>query len=214
MEREFKSKKRYLIAFAIGTFIFLLIILSSYSISYWEFQRVSNLQISTSFDIFKDKLDYSLFDLGMCSNESFKKVSSDLGFQGRIIDDLERKIGKLDPRVIERKKFYTLVELEHFELVNLLNKQCNLNMQTILFFYSNDENSISKSEELGRLLGTLSGRHPDSLMIYSFDYNLDSDLIGKLKTKYKINEPFTIIINEKDKLVNPKEITELESYLK
>ena len=212
-ERKIQSKRRYLWALIIGTAIFILVFGISYSISYLEFQRVSNLQSRVAYSIFEDKLDYSLFNLGRCSDESFKKISNDLSFQGRIIDDLERKLGKQNRLVLERKKFYTLVELEHLEFVNMLNEQCNNGINTILFFYSNDNKDLTKSEDTGKILDVLYGRHRKDLIIYSFDVNLDSDLIEKLKEKYNVKSSSTLIVNGKAPLYKPKNINEIEELL-
>ena len=51
-------------------------------------------------------------------------------------------------------------------------------------------------------------------MIYSFDVNLDDDLIMELKAKYNVSEPPTILINEKIKITNIQKIEEIEQYLK
>jgi hypothetical protein len=211
-ERKIQSKKRYLLAFLIGTAIFILIFSLSYAISYLEFRRISNLQEDLAYDIFEDKLDYSLFDEGICANESFDRVSRDLGFQGRIIDDLERKLGKNNENVLFRKKFYTLIELEHFEFVKLLNERCNLEIQTILFFYSNSDPNLELSEEVGKLLDVVYNRN-ENLMMYSFDIDLDSDLTEKLKEKYMVDKSPTLIINEEVKVENPQNISDIEKHL-
>lgn len=210
--RPFSSKRRYVISFIIGTFIFLMVFGLSYSISYLEFQRVSNLQGVLAYDIFTHKLDYSLFDKGVCDDESFEKVSRDLNFQGRIIDDLEKSLGKDNKDVLFRKKFYTLIELEHFEFVKLLNQRCEFNIQTILFFYSNENRNLENSEDVGRMLTTVFKRS-GNIMIYSFDVNLDSELINELKKKYNIEEPQTLIINDKFTVLSPKNIDEIERHL-
>jgi len=210
--RKIQSKKRYFVAFLIGTFLFISIFILSYSLSYFEFGRISNLQENIAYKIFEDKLDYSLFNNKICSNESFKKVSEDLGFQGRIIDDLEKKFGKNNRAVLFRKKFYTLIELEHLEFVNLLNEKCGLNINTILFFYSNKKDELDRSDEVGRLLGTVYNRNPD-LVIYSFDIDLDTELISKLKEKFDIEISPTVIINDNITIVNPLNINEIEKYL-
>jgi len=211
-ERKIQSKKRYLLAFLIGTAIFILIFSLSYAISYLEFRRISNLQEDLAYDIFEDKLDYSLFDEGICANESFDRISRDLGFQGRIIDDLERKLGKNNENVLFRKKFYTLIELEHFEFVKLLNERCNLEIQTILFFYSNSDPNLELSEEVGKLLDVVYNRN-ENLMMYSFDIDLGSYLTEKLKEKYMVDKSPTLIINEEVKVENPQNISDIEKHL-
>ena len=212
VDRKIQSKKRYFAAWLIGTVIFILIFVLTYSFSYLEFQRISNIQENIAYEIFEDKLDYSLFDIEICSNESLKKISTDLGFQGKIIDELEKKLGKDDKKVFFRKKFYTLIELEHFEFVKILNQKCNLERNTILFFYSNEDKDIRDSEYVGDLL-TVINRRIDNLNIYSFDINLESDLIHKLKEKYDIEKSPTIIINEEIRIFDPKNMDEIEKFL-
>jgi len=211
--RGFQSKKRYIVSFIIGTFVFLLVFVLAYSFSYLEFRRVSSLQIETTYDIFEEKLDYTLFNEAICIDSSFDKVSKSLGFQGRIIDDLERKLGKQNEDVLFRKKFYTLIELEHFDFVNTLNERCNGYVQTILFFYSNEDTNLDTSEKVGRLLSVVHSRTERTLMIYSFDINLDSDLIRKLKVKYDIEGSPTLIINDKVKVEDPQNIIDIEKHL-
>ena len=212
-KREIQSKRRYLLAFLIGTGVFILVFLISYSISYFEFQRISTFQTETAYNIFENKLNYALFNQGICSQETFEQVSGALGFQGRIIDDLEKKLGKTNEKVLLRKKFYTLVELEHLEFVKLINKECNSNINTILFFYSNAPKDLKNSEELGKLLSSVYARNTNDLIIYSFDINLDSRLIKNLKELYNITEPCTLVINDNQKLVAPESISQIETYL-
>jgi len=212
IKREFQSKKRYIVAFIIATLVFILVFFISYSLSYFEFQRVSNLQIKSTYDIFEDKLDYSIFNLGTCSVDSFEKISADLHFQGRIIDDLERKLGKDNRVVLLRKKFYTLIELEHLEFVKMLKQDCGLDIDTILFFYSNEKADLERSEDVGRLLGAIHSKNSE-VIIYSFDINLDSELIEKLKTLYNVEVSPTVILDENTVLVNPKNIEDIEKYL-
>ena len=210
--RPIQSKKRYLFAFLIGTAIFILVFFLSYYISYLEFQRISTFQVETAYTIFEDKLNYVLFGGDICSEQAFQKISLDLGFQGRIIDDLEQKLGKQDQRVLFRKEFYTLIELEHLEFIKLMKEKCDSKINTILFFYSNDKKDIEDSENLGIVLNSVYNRNPE-ILIYSFDMNLNSTLIENLKNLYKIDTPNTLIINENASISNPRNIVEIESYL-
>jgi len=212
--RKFVSRKRYVASVIIGTIVFLLIFGLSYSLSYLELNRVTGLQAETSYDIFEDRLDYSFFNEPFCSGAAFDQITKDLAFQGRIIDDLENKLGKNDVAVLERKKFYTLVELEHLEFINLLNERCDGNVDTILFFYSNSDPKLDTSEEAGRILGVLHQRRVN-LVIYSFDIDLKSELVDKLEAKYNIttSEAPVIVINEETKLEMPVNIQEVEKRL-
>lgn len=212
--RAFLSKKRYIAAVVIATIAFLFVFAVSYSLSYLEFQRISNLQTGVGYDIFEDKLDYSFFGSSLCNTTSFEKVSQDLRFQGVIIDELERKLGKQDENVLLRKKFYSLIEIEHFEFVKEFNLKCNSKINTILFFYSNNKSKIDQADEAGKILGVVSNKN-NNLIIYSFDFDLNSDLVNKIEAKYNITDSDVpvIIINGEIKLNMPSNIKEIEKYL-
>jgi len=212
-KREFQDKKRYLWAFIIGTVLFLLVFLLTYFISYIEFQRVSNTQTNLAYNIFSHKLSYTFFEDKVCDESAYEQLTNDFNFQRAIISDLERKMGKDSKIVIERKKFYTLIELEHFEFIQKLNSECKREFDTILFFYSNEENDLQKSEDAGRLLDTLFLRNTENLIIYSFDINLDTSLIDDLKKRYNITSSPAIVINGNNTLVNPANISEIEKFL-
>ena len=212
-KREFQDKKRYLWAFIIGTVLFLLVFLLTYFISYIEFQRVSNTQTNLAYNIFSHKLSYTFFEDKVCDESAYEQLTNDFNFQRAIISDLERKMGKDSKIVIERKKFYTLIELEHFEFIQKLNSECKREFDTILFFYSNEENDLQKSEDAGRLLDTLFLRNTENLIIYSFDINLDTSLIDDLKKRYNITSSPAIVINGNNTLVNPANISEIEKLL-
>lgn len=211
VDRPIQSKKRYLISFIIAVVIFAFIFGISYSISYLEFQRVSSLQDQSAYQIFEDKIAQSFFAGELCSYESFEKISQDLNFQGRMIDEMEKKFGKNDESVLFRKRFYTLVQLEHFDFVNLINKNCNSTAKIILFFYSNEPKETKASERVGNLIGFVATKH-SNLMVYSFDLNLESNLISSLKTKYNITDSPSIIV-EDNFVFDPQTSDEIEKYL-
>lgn len=213
MTRKIQSKKRYLYAFIIGTIIFIIGFAITYSVAYIEYQRVINLQDPISYQIFRDKLQHSLFGQDICLDESYIKVSEDLSIQGNFIADMEDNLGKNNKNVLFRKKFYSLIELEHFEFVKTINKKCNKSINTILFFYSNKPSDIEKGEEIGRLLSALYRINKDNLIIYSFDANLKSEIITSLKQKYNITQTPIIIVNENQTIHNLNNINQIQQLL-
>jgi len=207
-KRLVQSKKRYVAAFAIGTALFIALFGLSYFFADLQYQRISNMQIKTAYSVLEGNSLYQVFDESICSDESFKKVSEELAFQGESMDDLENKFGKTNDRVLERKEFYTLMLLEHFGFVKALNEKCDKDIRTILFFYSNSEDE-EISREVGRILDVVSLRN-ENVVIYSFDINLDSELMRKLKVKYAVDISPTVIINEKYKIYNPRSSLDIE----
>ena len=51
------------------------------------------------------------------------------------------------------------------------------------------------------------------MIIYSFDVDLDSDLVDKLEKKYNITGSPVAVINEKAKIELPANIQEIEKHL-
>ncbi|MBU2576600.1 MAG: hypothetical protein KKF50_02670 [Nanoarchaeota archaeon] len=211
--RKYKDKKRYLWALIIATVLFFLVIQASTFISYLEFERVASLQDPISYKIFENKLEYSLFDKDICVEDSFKEISEDLKYQGQLIGQLEKKFGINDPRVIFRKKFYTLVQIEHFEFTKVINEECNRSINSILFFYSNKKVDLDNSEGLGNILSVVYQKNDENLVLYSLDLNLDSNIIGNLKEKYNVGEEPLIIVNEDQRFTKIDNISEIERYL-
>ncbi len=209
---KIQSKRRYLLAFLIGTLIFINGFAVTNIILSIQFNRISQFQDQTSFAIFEDKLNYRLFDIDICEIDNFNKISQALGYQGKSITDLEEKFGKNNKKVQFRKIFYSLVELEHFEFINEINKKCEKDFLTILFFYSNEGRDIDKSEKAGKLLDFV-GRKNKNLIIYSFDINLDSEIIQNLKKLYKIEESPTIIINNNKKISGNIQLEDIEKNI-
>ena len=212
MKREFTSKRRYLYAFLMGTAIFLIGFGITHGIAYMEYQRVVGMQDPLSYQIFQDKLQYSLFGEDICAEDTFQKISHDLNFQGQLIGDIEDTLGKNNKDVLFRKKFFTLIQLEHLEYIKLLNEECNKSINTILFFYSNEEEDIEESVELGELLSPVYQRNQENLALYSLDLNLDSEIMRKLKQKYNITRSI-VIVNEEERLTEINNIREIENYL-
>jgi hypothetical protein len=211
--RKIKDKKRYLWAFIIATIIFILGFAITYSVAFLEFQRVSSQQAPLSYEIFQDKIQLSLFNKDICAEETYIEVSQDLAFQGSIIGDLEEKMGKDHEGVLFRKKFYTLILLEHLELINTINEECDKEINTILFFYSNEKEDLEAAEDIGGILGVLHQRNKDDLFIYSFDMNLDSELIDSLNEKYDVSAPMKIILNEDKSFATLNSINDIEPLL-
>lgn len=211
--RQFESKRRYLWAFLIGTAIFLIGFGITYSVAYFEYQRVTTLQGPVSYDIFQDKLKYSLLGEDICEEDTYKEVSGALAFQGSIINEIEQRLGKNNKDVIFRKKFYTLILLEHLELINTINEECDKEINTILFFYSNEKDDIDSSENIGGMLGVLYEQNKGNLFIYSIDMNIDSELVEALKQKYEITAPMKIIVNDEHSFTSLKNINQIQTLL-
>ena len=188
---------KYIASFILTIIIFVIIFLIAYTSSYLNYQRIyyENSLIKDNL-IFLDRLFIEFEDEKNCSNKLLLESSEKLDFVGDLINTLEFRLGKNDKRVLEQKKLYSALELNHYKIIKKLNSVCNENFVTIFFFYSNDKPYDELSKRTSAILSVLKNENPYNLMIYSFDYNLDNDLISMINTNYNITNAPSVLIDE------------------
>jgi hypothetical protein len=211
MEDRILPIKRIILAFVIATIIFFTGFLFSYSISYSKYQSILAVQDKIKYDLLALNLQGELIS-SSCDLFDLSSFSKELDNMGVTMAVIETRLGKNNIDVMGQKKIYSILETQHFILVQKHNSECNNSIPIILFFYSNDNEYVDNGETMGYILSTLK-KETKNIMIYSFDYDLDSDLVRTLKNKYKITEPNTIVINDNIKLKDVKNIDEIEVYL-
>jgi hypothetical protein len=204
--------KRIILAFIISTIIFLFGFFVCYSITYVKYQSISVSQEQIRFSLMELDLQAKLM-ASSCNLLDSYALSSELDQMGSIMGIIEARLGKNNPSVLEQKKTYNLLEVQHFLLIDEHNLKCNNTIPTVLFFYSNNEQDKDQSEKIGFILTSLKKENPH-VMIYSFDYNLDYSLVNMLKTKYNITSPNTVLLNEKIKIINLNNIDEVQKKIK
>ncbi|MCA9485926.1 MAG: hypothetical protein KC506_03720, partial [Nanoarchaeota archaeon] len=163
-------------------------------------------------DIINLETLYLLEDQFPCNPEILEVTSQRLDYLGELITVLEVKQGKFDPQVLELKKLYTVLETRHFILTESRNSQCSENQNTALFFYSNAETCEAGVEKTAFVLTFLRNKY-DNFNVYSFDIDLDSNIISALKSQYGIQGCSSVVLN-KEKLSFPIEnASQLESLI-
>jgi hypothetical protein len=204
--------RRIVMAFIIANIIF-------FAGFYWSYSLYNNKYQSVAID--QEQIRYSLLSLELekqlltssCNLPDFYSYSKELDNLGSSISLLEEKYGKNDKKVLDQKKIYSMLEIQHFLLIKNYNEKCKSKKNILLFFYSNDKKLVDEAEKMGYILTTFKQKNNDT-MIYSFDYNLDSSLIRTLKAKYNVTQADTVIINEKNKMTNLVNINEIDKYIK
>lgn len=214
VKKSVQSRKRYWVALAISTILFLLVISLSYGFAYFQSDRVSGMQRDAAYSLFEGKSAYTFFEEDICSQKIYSDLRDSLHHQSKVMEGLEDKLGKKDSRVLERKKFYSLLLVEHLDYMQSYNEKCEGKIDIILFFYSNTDELGLASSDAGRLLDVVRSRNPQT-MIYSFDVNLDSKTIERLKQKYEIesDEVPLIIVNDSEKIYWEYTLMKVESYV-
>lgn len=202
---------RILLAFFIATFIFINAFLISYGVSYSKSRKIAQNQEEIYYGILNIQLE-NYFASTSCESFNPYEFSEELDSMGSLLGILEERFGKHDEKVIKQKRIYSLIELQHSILINNHNLKCNETFLILLFFYSNEENFKVQAEKVGYILESYKNKN-NLAMIYSFDYDLDLEIIQLLKEKYNMTQPNTVILfKEGTKIENLQKIDDLEQY--
>lgn len=189
------SVPRAVLSFIIALFVIIIAFSVGYAVSFFNYQRVLTIQNDIKTNILTTQLSQDL--LQGCNNDTFSFFSSQLDQAGTLIGILEDRFGKEDPNVLEQKKQYMLLEIQHFIAVKNYAKTCNKTIDTILFFYSNSKEGSEEGQEIGKILANIKEQRNSNVMIYSFDYDTDLGIIQLLKKLYNVDSPNEVVVNEK-----------------
>lgn len=202
---------RLFFALVIASISFTLLFLLAYSISYLNYQGIN--EQNNLISGYLEDLDFYLDDVS-CDDEILYEASERLDRVGSRISILEDRFGKDDERVLDQKKLYTDLEVKHFGIIKVLNERCDEDFVSVLFFYSNSEadDMGERSESMGYILSAFKQDNPERVMVYSFDYDLDSGTIDGLKEKYGLTGSPIAVVNEEES-VYVRNIDDLEVYL-
>lgn len=211
-KRKLNSEWRYFYALISAICLFILVFYIVFVFNYISLNQTSSLHEEIFYNFYKEQLNYSFFETDDCTLKNLDRISSAMDFQGFIVNQLESEKGIRNKHVLERKKYYYLLELSHFSLIKELNQKCDLDYNFILFFYSNSPAEIGKSEEAGKILNYIKNKKP-RVLIYSFDVSSEDPLVNDLKSFYNITQPITVVVNEQYFLTSIENANQIISLL-
>jgi len=185
---------KYAAAFGLATLIFLLgILLGNYFIKE-KISTINEMQDAVRLEVMSMELQNILFQERLCSDPI-------IPLEGKLEDItskitlMENRLGKDNKQVLEIKKYYSLIEINHYLLMKDKKEKCELDYSLVLFFYSNEDN-VLESEKQGYVLDNLKGKYTsEKIKVYSFDKDLDLDIITTLISVYNVTMIPTMIIN-------------------
>lgn len=131
-----------------------------------------------------------------CDSITLNLMSDKLDYLGDLITTLEVKKGKFDSEVLELKKIYSLLQVRHMLLIQDKDEKCSENYNIFIFFYSNKEECKNLADKMSFILSYLRNKHND-VRVYSFDVDLDSDIVYTLMKRYNIDKCDAVILNDK-----------------
>ena len=111
---------------------------------------------------------------------------------GQKIDAIEVSRGRGDAAVQDLKHEYLLMQVRDFLLVQKINEQCPIEINTILFFYA-DEGCPDCARQ-GEIGPPLKAEQPH-VMIYAFDTDLGLSVVTALERIYGVKGYPSLVVN-------------------
>ncbi len=189
--------KKLILTFLITALLFATGIYFANYLSNKKIDSLRDTQDKISIDILSLETKFSLLKQASC--ESFNEdslLTEELASLGSRLEAMESQLGTDNSDVMQLKKYYSILEVKDFMLMNDVSTRCKLRSQYVLYFYSNTPKCEDCVKE-GYVLSALRDKYP-ALRVYSFDYNLDLSVIKALLSIYKIpSEMPVLVINQK-----------------
>ncbi|MBA3732924.1 hypothetical protein H0W91_00935 [Patescibacteria group bacterium] len=182
MNKEVQTKK-YLYSFLITVIIFSTAIYISHYFNQKKLDEIRSIQDKIAIDILSSETQFSLLEESSCKDIGSGTLSSELGNLEDKLTYTTNQRGYNDPEVLTLKRYYALLEIKDYLLMNKISQKCKKTPLSIIYFYSND-GTCEDCEREGYVLTNLRETYPD-LRVYSFDYNAD---LSAVKTLISINK--------------------------
>ncbi len=160
--------------------------------------QLSAIEDQLSIDTLSLDTQFSLLEAAPCdSAASSTTLTGELSDLGDRLSYEEGQLGATNPQVVRLKEQYSLLEIRDYLITKQLAAACGIKPVTVLYFYSNANNSCANCDQAGYALSYLRDTYP-TLRVYSFDYNLDLGALQTLIAMSKIAPKFpAFVINGK-----------------
>lgn len=143
------------------------------------------------------------------SSPRIQGLSNELANLGQLLTSYEKTSLLRNSEYIYLKTKYFLLEIRTFALFTNLKKECDYDLNTMLYFYDQGE---QESLNQGYIIDSLVESH-DNLHIFSFDRNFEEPTLDALKLHYNITKSPAIIINNEIKKEGLTDLNELKEIL-
>jgi hypothetical protein len=174
------------------------------------------LQQNLRVDILSLETQFSILSQASCENLNESTLTQELYNISQDLASVGNSLGENHPQYLQLKKYYSILEIRHWLLLQKTAKECDTPLSFIIYFYS-DKKTCPKCEDQGYILTYFRKKYP-FLRVYSFDYNLRLSALETLKSIYGLKKTLpAMIINDKvyHGFRNKQEIEKiLEQYIK
>jgi hypothetical protein len=190
--------KRYIIVFFITVMIFTFTFWLSSLFGNKKIQQLRDIQERIALDILSTETRYNLLGQTACehirtSNEIEFGLSAELNNLARRLKFMESQLGDKNENVIFIKKYYTLLQIKDYMLVEELNARCGQEIFTILYFHGGE---CSDCRRQSLVLDQLVIDYPGT-RVYWLDRDVDTPAMKTLVSLYNIKSAPTMVVGGK-----------------
>jgi thiol-disulfide isomerase/thioredoxin len=190
--------KRYFIVFIITAAIFLLAFWMSTVFSNNKISQLREIQEQIAIDILSTETRYSLLEQTSCDHavsgsEVEQGLSRELNDLARRLKFMESQFGVENEDVLFIKKYYSLLQVKDFLLMEELNDRCGEELFTILYFHQGDCPDCQKQS---LVLDELVEEYPGT-RVYWFDKDVNTPPIQTMLSIFDIEQGPALVINDK-----------------
>ena len=186
------DKRKYIFVLLLTIGIFIVAFSLSNYINNRKIADIKSTEDSISIDILSSETQFEILQQSSCSIVSGSILSDQLSNLATSIETAEAAHGIDSDSVKTLKKYYSLLEIKDYLLIQEIYRQCDARPISILYFYSNNKNCTDCTKE-GYVLTALKEQYPD-LRVYSFDYDLGLNAVSTLISLYKIGPTLPAIV--------------------
>jgi len=194
MNRKKFNVRRYFLVLLITTMIFVSGMLLGYYLNSQKMNDLDSLQKDLATSSLDNDLQYSLIEEAPCNYVNSTLVIEELYVLSTKLDFMESILGPKNSEVIRLKKYYSLLQIRYWLFMNKINADCHKNINTIIYFYSN-EGDCPSCEEQGYILTYIRRKYPN-VQVYSFDINLNLNSLDALKMRFNVDKAPFLVIND------------------
>jgi len=195
MSKKQIHKTKYIAVFALTTLIFLVGLIIGNQTSHSKLNNLEDIENDLRIETMAMELQYLLLSEDPCKSLNSTILSKELYKLGSKLDYMEEERGINDPYVLRLKEYFSLLQIRHWIFSKKSKRECDLDQDLILYFYSN-KGDCSTCEEQGYVLSFIREKYPQT-KIYAFDINIHNPAVDTVKEIYLKNQTTPIlIINE------------------
>lgn len=203
---------KYVVTFIITALIFGGALYISNLLDNSRISDLRSIQDSISLNILSSETQYDLLRETSCKNVNDSILSTEL-------NSLEKKLSYLEPSNPNQnsdefnyiKKYYELLQIKDFSLMQRLSEKCGLKPISILYFYGS-KTDCPDCDKTSAVLNHLRTEYPN-VRIYSFDRRLSVSAVDTLAKIYKIQEPYPVLVINDETYTGFRSIEEMKNIL-